>query len=509
MSDYILEMRSITKEFPGVKALENVNLQVKEGEIHALMGENGAGKSTLMKVLSGVYPSGSYEGEILFKGQLCQFRTITDSEAKGIVIIHQELALIPQLSIAENIFLGNERVARGLIDWYKTELDTRALLTTVGLQESPSVRAGSLGVGKQQLVEIAKALSKEVKLLILDEPTAALNEEDSENLLQLLLAFKKEGITSIIISHKLNEIMKVADSITILRDGKTIETLDVHLEQITEERIIQGMVGRDLTHRYPHRKANIGEAFFEVKDWTVYHPTQAERKIVDQASLHVRRGEIVGIAGLMGAGRTEFAMSLFGKSYGQKISGQLSKNGQPLRLNTITEAIEHGIAYVTEDRKEYGLILMEDIKRNITLASLKKISKRYLVNDHQELIEAESFREKMAIKTPSVHQKTGNLSGGNQQKVVLSKWIFTDPELLILDEPTRGIDVGAKYEIYTIIHDVAAQGKGVLMISSELPELLGMCDRIYVMNEGRITGEVGREDASQELLMKYMTKGRD
>lgn len=509
MATIILEMLSITKTFPGVKALENVNLQVQEGEIHALMGENGAGKSTLMKVLSGVYEHGSYEGDILFKGEPCRFRAISDSEAKGIVIIHQELALIPQLSVAENIFLGNERSKAGIIDWYETEVETRKLLRTVGLDEKQSVKAGSLGVGKQQLVEIAKALSKEVKLLILDEPTAALNEEDSENLLRLLLSFKEQGITSIIISHKLNEIMKVADSITILRDGKTIETLNVHEQSITEEVIIQGMVGRDLTHRYPPREAHIGEVLFEVKDWTVYHPVQSERIVVDSANLSVRRGEIVGIAGLMGAGRTELAMSVFGKSYGQKISGNVLKNGSPIKLNTIAAAIAAGIAYVTEDRKEYGLILMQDIKSNISLANLNKISRRYLVNDHQELIEAERFRDKMAIKTPGVHQKTGNLSGGNQQKVVLSKWIFTDPELLILDEPTRGIDVGAKFEIYTIIHDAAAQGKSVLMISSELPELLGMCDRIYVMNEGRITGEVAKDEASQELLMKYMTRGRE
>ncbi len=509
MASNLLEMQAITKTFPGVKALENVNLKVKESEIHALMGENGAGKSTLMKVLSGVYEFGAYEGDILFKGETCRFRTISDSEKKGIVIIHQELALIPQLSVAENIFLGNERSRHGIIDWYKTELETRELLKTVGLDEKPSVKAGSLGVGKQQLVEIAKALSKEVKLLILDEPTAALNEEDSENLLRLLLSFKGQGITSIIISHKLNEIMKVADSITILRDGKTIETLNVHEENISEERIIQGMVGRDLTHRYPLRTPTIGDIGFEIKDWTVYHPVQSERIMVDRASLNVRKGEIVGIAGLMGAGRTELAMSLFGKSYGQKISGTILKNGSPVKVPTISAAIEAGIAYVTEDRKEYGLILMQDIKSNISLANLSSISRRYLVNDHQELVEAERYREKMAIKTPSVHQKTGNLSGGNQQKVVLSKWIFTEPELLILDEPTRGIDVGAKFEIYSIIHDAASQGKSVLMISSELPELLGMCDRIYVMNEGRITGEVAREEATQELLMKYMTRGRD
>ncbi|CAM4344576.1 multiple monosaccharide ABC transporter ATP-binding protein [Paenibacillus tarimensis] len=508
MADVILEMRGITKTFPGVKALSDVNLQVKEGEIHALMGENGAGKSTLMKVLSGVYPHGSYSGDILFKGRPCEFRGIKDSEELGIVIIHQELALIPQLSIAENIFLGNERASRGVINWHDTIVKTRDLLQTVGLPEDPGTVVSTIGVGKQQLVEIAKALSKKVKLLILDEPTAALNEEDSENLLNLMLSFKQQGITCILISHKLNEITKVADSITILRDGQTIETLDMKKDSINEDRIIKGMVGRDLTHRYPEREPKIGPVFFQVKDWTVHHPAQQERKVVAGVNLQIRRGEIVGIAGLMGAGRTELAMSIFGRSYGSRISGQLFKDGKEVTFRNVSQAIEEGIAYVTEDRKHYGLILTDDIKRNTTLANLKKISKSLVVNDNQEVVEAESFRRKLAIKTPSILQKTGNLSGGNQQKVVLSKWIFTDPDLLILDEPTRGIDVGAKYEIYTIINQLADSGKGILMISSELPELLGMCDRIYVMSEGRFTGEVLRKDATQEVLMKWMTKGK-
>ncbi|MDQ0063488.1 multiple monosaccharide ABC transporter ATP-binding protein [Paenibacillus harenae] len=503
----ILEMRGITKTFPGVKALENVNLQVKEGEIHALMGENGAGKSTLMKVLSGVYPHGSYTGDILYKGNVCEFKDITQSERLGIVIIHQELALIPQLSIAENIFLGNEQAKRGVINWNDTIGKTKELLKTVGLNESPNTLISSIGVGKQQLVEIAKALSKEVKLLILDEPTAALNEEDSENLLNLLLTFKKQGISSIMISHKLNEITKVADSITILRDGKTIETLDMVKDNINEDRIIKGMVGRDLTQRYPVREPKIGDTILEVKDWNVYHETQ-DRKVIDDVSMYIRKGEIVGIAGLMGAGRTELAMSLFGKSYGKRISGETLLNGKPVQMNTINQAIDQGLAYVTEDRKHYGLILMDDIKRNITLTGLNKISRNTVVNANQEIIEAERFRTKLNIKTPSILQKTGNLSGGNQQKVVLSKWIFSEPEVLILDEPTRGIDVGAKYEIYTIINQLAMEGKGVLIISSELPELLGMCDRMYVMSEGRFTGEVTREEASQEKLMKYMTKSR-
>ncbi|MEX2461075.1 MAG: multiple monosaccharide ABC transporter ATP-binding protein [Paenibacillaceae bacterium] len=506
MTNSILEMRNITKTFPGVKALSNVNLKVMEGEIHALVGENGAGKSTLMKVLSGVYPHGSYTGDILFKGTVCEFKDIKHSEHKGIVIIHQELALSPYLSIAENIFLGNEQAKNGIVNWHATIIKTRELLKTVGLDEQPNTLVTNIGVGKQQLVEIAKALSKKVQLLILDEPTSALNEEDSDNLLNLLLAFKKQGISSIIISHKLNEIARVADTITILRDGQTIETLDMKVDNVTEDRIIKGMVGRDLTNRFPRRESNIGKTIFEVKSWNVFHPLQNDRKILDQINIHIRQGEIVGIAGLMGAGRTELAMSIFGKAYGKKITGQLYKDGKEVKLNTISDAIDHGLAYVTEDRKHYGLILIDDIKRNISLTSLGKLSKNFVVNESQEIVEAESYRKKMNIKASSILQKTVNLSGGNQQKVVLSKWILSEPDILILDEPTRGIDVGAKYEIYSIINELAADRKGILLISSELPELLGMCDRIYVMCEGKITGELGIGEASQEKIMKYMTR---
>ncbi|MGG4090465.1 MULTISPECIES: multiple monosaccharide ABC transporter ATP-binding protein [Paenibacillus] len=506
MSEYILEMRNITKAFPGVKALDNVNLKVREGEIHSLCGENGAGKSTLMKVLSGVYPHGSYEGDILFKGSVCEFKNIKQSEDLGIVIIHQELALIPYLSIAENIYLGNERAEKGIMNWNETMMGAKALLDKVGLSENPNTQVGSIGVGKQQLVEIAKALSKKVKLLILDEPTAALNEDDSENLLELMLEFKKQGISCILISHKLNEVSKVSDSITILRDGQTIETLDMRGGEVNEDRIIRGMVGRDLTNRYPERTPKIGEVILEIKDWTVYHELQAGRKVIDNVSMDIRRGEVVGIAGLMGSGRTELAMSIFGKAYGRNITGTLRKDGKEIRNQSITEAIDNGLAYVTEDRKEYGLILMDDIKRNISLTGLSKLARNMVIDDKEEILVAEDMRKKLKIKTPNILQKAGNLSGGNQQKVVLSKWIYAEPDILILDEPTRGIDVGAKYEIYAIINQLADEGKGVLVISSELPEIIGICDRIYVMSAGRITGEVSREQASQETLMRYMTK---
>ena len=504
MSDIILEMKNIVKEFPGVKALNNVNLKVKKGDIHALVGENGAGKSTLMNVLSGVYPHGSYTGDIIYNSEICNFKNIKDSEKVGIVIIHQELALIPYLSIAENIFLGNERAKGIVISWQETEKKAKELLERVGLDENPNTLIKDIGVGKQQLVEIAKALSKDVKLLILDEPTAALNDDDSENLLQLLLDIKKQGITSIIISHKLNEIEKVADEITIIRDGATIETLDKNTDDISQARIVKGMVGRDMSARFPEREKNIGEIFFEVKNLTSFHPLYEERYVVNDASMNVRKGEIVGIAGLMGSGRTELAMAIFGKSYGQKITGKTFINSKEVSLSSVPKAIEYGVAYLTEDRKDAGLILIENIKHNVSMASLKKVSKGIVIDDNSESLIAEEYRKKLNIKTPSIYQKTVNLSGGNQQKVVLSRWLFADPDLLILDEPTRGIDVGAKYEIYSIINDIVAQGKSIIFISSELEELLGMCDRIYVMNEAKIVGELDIEDASQESIMNII-----
>ncbi|MFC4532659.1 multiple monosaccharide ABC transporter ATP-binding protein [Sphaerisporangium dianthi] len=509
MTDDILRMRGITKTFPGVKALQDVNLSVRRGEIHAICGENGAGKSTLMKVLSGVYPHGTYDGEILFDGEPCRFASIRDSEHRGIVIIHQELALSPQLSIAENIFLGNERAKRGLIDWNRTNHEAGQLLQRVGLDENPVTPVADIGVGKQQLVEIAKALSKKVRLLILDEPTAALNDEDSAHLLDLLRGLRDEGITCVIISHKLNEVIAIADSITILRDGRTIETMGMKTDHVTEDRIISGMVGRDLESRFPPHEPHIGEEALRIEDWTVYSPTQRGRKVVSGANMTLRRGEIVGLAGLMGAGRTELAMSVFGRSYGTDISGRVFRDGKLVEIRSVRDAIKHGIAYATEDRKRYGLNLIDDIKRNISAADLPRLAQRGWINDHEEFRVAEDFRASMNIKAPSVLSITGKLSGGNQQKVVLSKWIFTDADVLILDEPTRGIDVGAKYEIYSIINRLADQGKAILVISSELPELLGLCDRIYTLSEGRITGEVAREDATQERLMHYMMKGQE
>ena len=500
MADIILEMKNITKEFPGVRALDNVNLRVERGEIHALVGENGAGKSTLMNVLSGIYPFGSYSGDIVYNGEICQFKTLHDSEEKGIVIIHQELALIPELSIGENMFLGNERMGRFGIDWDRTFYEEH--MHQVGLKETATTLIKDIGTGKQQLVEIAKALSKNVKLLILDEPTSSLNEEDSKMLLDLMLGFKKQGMTSIIISHKLNEISYVADKITVVRDGSTIETIDNANHDIDEDRIIRGMVGRELSDRYPARERHISDKIgMEVRNWTVHHPLYTEKKVVDNVSFNVHRGEIVGFSGLQGAGRTELAMSIFGKSYGTEISGELIIDGQPKTLKNAREAIEAGMAYVTEDRKGNGLILSNSIAKNTTMARLEKVCDNGIIDVDKENAVAEDYKEKLRTKTPTVQQAVGNLSGGNQQKVLLAKWMFADPEVLILDEPSRGIDVGAKYEIYCIMNDLVAQGKSVVMISSEMPELLGMCDRIYVMNEGHMVAEMPASEATQERIM--------
>jgi putative multiple sugar transport system ATP-binding protein len=502
----MLEMRGVSKSFAGVQALRDVNFTVEAGQIHALVGENGAGKSTLMKVLSGVYPHGDYEGSIIYEGEERRFRDINDSEALGIIIIHQELALIPLMSIAENIFLSHPPSRLGVIDRDAVYRRTGELLAQVGLRESPDTLVSDLGIGKQQLVEIAKALSKRVRLLILDEPTASLNENDSAALLDRLVAFRQHGIASILISHKLNEVACVADRITVLRDGRTVDSIDCRTEQVEEDRIIRSMVNRDLAHRFPERVASIGEPVLEVENWSVHHPLHPERQVVKNVDFNVRRGEVVGIAGLMGAGRTEFAMSLFGGAWGYKISGRARLDGRDADLSSVPAAIDAGLAYVTEDRKQLGLILADDVRKNVTLASLRQVARRWVIDDIRELKAASDYRSRMRIRCSDVYQETGHLSGGNQQKVVLSKWLMTDPKVLILDEPTRGIDVGAKYEIYCIINELAEAGKGVVVISSEMPELLGICDRIYVMNDGAFVGEFAASDASQEKIMRAIMR---
>ena len=503
MQDYILEMKSITKEFPGVKALDEVSFQVRRGEIKALVGENGAGKSTLMKVLSGVYPHGTYSGDIVLDGKVCSFNSIKHSEEAGIAIIHQELALVPLLSIAENVFMGNPHRKFGAINWNQTRAATIPLLERVGLKDDPDTPINQLGVGKQQLVEIAKALSKNCKVLILDEPTAALNEKDSKNLLDLLRSLQKEGMTCIIISHKLNEISYVADSITVLRDGKAVANFDA--ADVTEDDIIRHMVGRELNNRYPEKTHTpTDEVFFEVKNWTTHHPDFPERKVVKDVNLFLRKGEVVGLSGLMGAGRTELAMSLFGRSYGCNTSGEVYLGGKKINTSSVSKAIKNGIAYLSEDRKTYGLVLGQTINKNISLANLDRVSNLGVLNLNQEIEETGENSRQFGVKCSSIFQEAGNLSGGNQQKVVLAKWMFNLPDVLILDEPTRGIDVGAKYDIYCIINQLAAAGKCVLVISSELPEILGICDRVYVMNEGEIKGELPIAEANQESIMRLL-----
>lgn len=507
-AEVILRMRDITKTFGPVKALTNVNLSVDRGEIHAICGENGAGKSTLMNVLSGVYPYGTYTGDIEYNGKICKYKNIKDSENDGIVIIHQELALSPFLSIAENIFLGNERAKGGVIDWSETRAKAQELLNRVGLPEDPDTKIMDIGVGKQQLVEIAKALTKDVKLLILDEPTAALNDEDSAHLLGLIRDLRdNHGVTSIIISHKLNEIAEIADNITIIRDGSTVGEMFIDEEQpLDQDELIRKMVGRPLTNLYPYHESKLGDEILRVKNWTVHSPIDPDRIIVNDANFHVRAGEIVGFAGLMGAGRTEMAMSLFGKSYGVDISGDIYIHGEKKELNTVQQAINAGMAYATEDRKSYGLNLLQNIRENASLASLLKMSKSGVMNDNIERKEVEQYRTNFNIKSPNIDVNVGTLSGGNQQKVVLAKWVISDPDILILDEPTRGIDVGAKYEIYEIIDQLADKGKAVVVISSELPELIGICDRIYTVNQGNITADVSKDGFTQEYLMRCMTQ---
>ncbi|MFA5468564.1 MAG: sugar ABC transporter ATP-binding protein [Sphaerochaetaceae bacterium] len=500
-NEYILEVKNITKDFPGVRALDNVDFKVRSGEIHCLVGENGAGKSTLVNVISGVFPKGDYEGVVIFKGKETNYRSTRDSEHDGLSIIHQELTLSPYLSIYENLFLGNMKTKFGIIDWDACLRDSYPLLQRVGLNEPPQTIVSKMSVGKQQLVEIARAISRKAELLIFDEPTSSLNDEESENLLKLLLEFKNEGITCIMISHKLDEVLAVADSITILRDGLSVASYDVTKEKVSKQKIIKGMVGRELKNLFPEKEPDIGEVVFEVKDWTVFHPDYHDMKIVDNASFFLRKGEIISFCGPMGAGRTELMMSIFGNSYGYGASGEIYLNNAKVSFKNPKDAIEKGVGYVSEDRKSLGLILIQDVKTNISNSSLPKLSKRGVLDKDLIWTKAEEYRKSLQIKTPSIEQLVRNLSGGNQQKVVLSRSLLADPDIFIVDEPTRGIDVGAKYEIYSILNDMVKQGKSVIVVSSELAEAISMSDRIYVMNEGKIKGVLNRDEATQEGIM--------
>ena len=506
MNKMMLYMDSVTKSFPGVLALDNVDLQVKKGEIHALVGENGAGKSTLMNVLSGNYPFGTYSGDIIYKGEKKRFHTIKDSEVCGIAIIFQELALAPQLSVCENLFLGNEIAKNGLIDWDRSYKEALKALKRVGLDISPDTIISDLGVGQQQLVEIAKALYKNAELLILDEPSASLTEHEIDVLLDILNELRKQGVTCIYISHKFNEIFQIADSVTILRDGATVESGAI--SQYVEKTLISRMVGRKVEDIYPTRSCTPGEEFFHVKNWSAVEWDNPERYLVKDSSFSLRKGEILGLAGLMGAGRTELAMSLIA-ARGKCVSGTIILEGKELTIRNPGDAIRNRISYLSEDRKSLGLNLGMTVMENITLASLGACSNKGMINPNDEIQMAEKYKNDLRIKTSDINQKVINLSGGNQQKVALSKWLMTEPQVLILDEPTRGIDVGAKNEIYKLINQLSAEGYGILVISSELTELLGICDRIMVMSEGSITGILDSKEATQEEIMALATRGRN
>jgi len=495
-------MRNIVKEFPGVRALDGVSFTLEAGEFHSLVGENGAGKSTLMKVLSGVYPHGTYEGDILIDDRVRQFRGIRDSENAGVAIIFQELSLVKELTVGENIFLGKEPSKLGVINWSELYHRTAKLLRDLNLDIDPRVPVGNLGIGQQQLVEIAKALSKEAKILVLDEPTAALTESEVETLFKILRDLKQRGVGMVYISHKLNEVFEMSDRISVLRDGKTVGT---HSSvDLTKEKVIELMVGREVGNIFPVPHHELGDTVLEVKDLVAYSVDVANKRLVDGVSFHVRKGEVLGIAGLMGAGRTELLMSIFGAWQG-KYSREIIVEGRRVDLDSPAEAIREGIGFVTEDRKRFGLILDQTILDNMTLAGLKRISGAFLTNRTKETMAARGPMRSLRVKANSPLTVTGTLSGGNQQKVVLGKWLLTNPKVLFLDEPTRGIDVGAKQEIYAEINKLAEQGLAIVLVSSELPEVLGLSDRVMVLHEGRVTGEFVRKDATPEKVMAAAT----
>lgn len=498
----LLEMKNITKEFPGVKALDDVNMDLIEGEFHSLVGENGAGKSTLMKVLSGVYPYGEYVGQLFINGDEKRFTTIREAEEAGIAIIFQELSLVKELTVGENIFLGREPSNFGIINWTEIYQKSAELLKELNLDINPRTEVGDLGIGQQQLVEIAKALSQNAKILVLDEPTAALTESEVDILFDILRDLKKRGVGMIYISHKLDEVFEMSDRITVLRDGQTVATHEA--SELDVDKVIALMVGREVGDIFPETKHEFGETVLEVKNITAFEPDHPDKKLVDNVSFHVRKGEVLGISGLMGAGRSELLTTIFGAWKG-KSSGEVFVEGEKVSINLPKDAIDNGIGFVTEDRKRYGLILDQTIMDNSTLAGLKQISGNFLTHLSKEAKATKKTMKSLKVKANSHLTVTGTLSGGNQQKVVLAKWLLTNPKVLFLDEPTRGIDVGAKQEIYNEINLLAEEGLAIVMVSSELPEVMGLSDRIMVLHEGHLTGEFAKEDATPEKVMAAAT----
>ncbi|WEK55962.1 MAG: sugar ABC transporter ATP-binding protein [Candidatus Cohnella colombiensis] len=503
----ILEMDNIIKEFPGVKALSGVSFKVKKGEIHALVGENGAGKSTLMKVLSGVYPHGTYSGSIKVEGRVQSFQNTSDAEKAGISIIYQELSLASNLSIAENIFMGDEPTNHFLIDWDSMQYRANELLDRVGINIDSNVLVKHLGIGHQQMVEIAKALRTESKILVLDEPTSALSTSEVDVLMNLLVNLKEQGVTCIYISHKFDEIFRIADSVTILRDGQTIDTKSI--DSLNETMLINLMVGRDLSQRYPKRQRSEtkGEKVLELKNYSLFDYKESKERL-HHINLSLHKGEILGIAGLMGAGRTELVSSLFG-AYNGKSEGQIFIEGNEVKINSPKDAMKQGIGLITEDRKNLGIFPVLSIMENMVIANLDNIPGKVMVQESEENLLCDMFVDTLKIKIGSIEHKITSLSGGNQQKVIIGRWLMRKPKILILDEPTRGIDVGAKFEIYNIINRLVEHGVAVIVVSSELPEVMGICDRILVMRDGTITGEVMHEEATQEKIMSYAIGGSD
>ncbi len=502
-NEIILDFQHVTKSFPGIVALDDVSFQVKRGEIHGICGENGAGKSTLMKILSGVYPYGDYEGKVIYDGNELKLEgsAIHQAAEKGIAIVYQELTLVPGMTVGENIFLGKEPTERGSITWDQVYSETKKILQKYRMDVHPQEMVKDLGVGKMQMTEIAKALSENARVLILDEPTSALSEAEVSQLMEILQTLKKHGVTCIYITHKLEEFFGITDRVTVLRDGKVVTTQATN--DLTSEKLVKFMVGREMKERFPKRESHPGEVIFEVEDLHAVDPDKG-REIIKGVSFNLRQGEILGIAGLMGSGRTELVMTIFGE-YGKVTSGKMKLFGEPITNNNGHEAMQHGISLVPEDRKRHGLVLMQTILKNISLPNLDRYASFLRIDQDYELVDCLKYAKELAIKAPNLHVPAESLSGGNQQKVVIAKWLMSGPKVLIMDDPTRGIDVGAKYEIYKLMNELAEKGISIIMISSDLQEVLGMSDRIMVMCKGASNGTLEIDDATQERIMTLAT----